>query len=536
VSLDYITPPPDLVPGSIVWAYLRDSGGDSQEQSVGQQRAEVSDYCHRHGLALGHVLADVAKSGGSVVGRDAFNDLIEMTSDPNLRPAGVLLWNFARFARNLDDSGYYKALLRKRGIVVHSLTDPIPDGPYGRAVETLIDISNEEKRRQTGRDVKRALAALTRQGFAPGGTPPRGYIAEHVVIGTKRDGQPRRVSRWVPDPKLWEFVQMAWRMRAEGKTYGEIAKATSGMLYTSKNCWATFFRNKSYLGIGKCGALEVPDHHLAAIDQATWDAVQKVRQSARSNTQRGNPNHPRRVGSPSLLSGLAVCVHCGSPMMYGKTNTTRRNPWPYYLCGQKSRKGWKSCKGRTVNGRKADAEVLNAVLDKVLTPDLMEPLRLHLQHRANNRSALQHDVQLAQEALAECEKTIHHLVDQIEHFGPSTFIAKKLQEREGERARLMENLKAAKAASQVSQLQVTPELLAATLDDVRSEVLGARDAHELALLRRMLRHYVEKIELGYNVARIHYKLSWDALDQGLGSVPVGALIQSEVKALVHTWE
>ena len=71
----------------MVWAYLRDSGGDAQEQSVPQQKAEIQAYCRRHNLILGHIFADVARSGGSVIGRDAFNDLVDMVKDPDLRPA-----------------------------------------------------------------------------------------------------------------------------------------------------------------------------------------------------------------------------------------------------------------------------------------------------------------------------------------------------------------------------------------------------------------------------------------------------------------
>jgi hypothetical protein len=48
---DYISPPTTLSPGSLVWGYLRDSGGDAQEQSVHQQKAELIQYCQRYGLA-----------------------------------------------------------------------------------------------------------------------------------------------------------------------------------------------------------------------------------------------------------------------------------------------------------------------------------------------------------------------------------------------------------------------------------------------------------------------------------------------------
>jgi DNA invertase Pin-like site-specific DNA recombinase len=229
-----------------------------------------------------------------VVGRDAFLDMVDMSADAELRPAGLLLWNFARFARDLDDSSYYKALLRRNGLVVHSLTDPIPDGIYGRMVETLIDIANEEKRPQTGRDVKRALRAIFQQGYSFG-VPPRGYLREQVVIGKKRDGSERKGSRWVPDPEVWDLVKLAWQLRAEGRPYEAIQRATDRRVYISKNCWPTFFSNKAYLGVGVWGDLEIPDHHPAAIDQATWQAVQKVREGGMRGANPGNMYSRRRV-------------------------------------------------------------------------------------------------------------------------------------------------------------------------------------------------------------------------------------------------
>ena len=76
---DYYPPPKNLLTNSLVWAYYRDSGGESQEQSVSQQKTEIEAYCQRHGLILAHIFADVAKSGGSVVGRDSFLDMIDLS-------------------------------------------------------------------------------------------------------------------------------------------------------------------------------------------------------------------------------------------------------------------------------------------------------------------------------------------------------------------------------------------------------------------------------------------------------------------------
>ncbi|MFT3892985.1 MAG: hypothetical protein QM730_15245 [Anaerolineales bacterium] len=61
----YAHPPRGLSASARVWAYLRDSGGPSQEQSVDQQEQEIIAYCKRHSLVLGessgmwHALAGV---------------------------------------------------------------------------------------------------------------------------------------------------------------------------------------------------------------------------------------------------------------------------------------------------------------------------------------------------------------------------------------------------------------------------------------------------------------------------------------------
>src|SRR5688572_21270799 len=100
---DYSPPPRDLPPGSIVWAYLRDSGGPAQDQSVEQQEQEVKAYCKRYGLVLTRIFRDVARSAGSDVGRDEFMAMVEIITDVTLRPQGLILWDFARFARNEID-------------------------------------------------------------------------------------------------------------------------------------------------------------------------------------------------------------------------------------------------------------------------------------------------------------------------------------------------------------------------------------------------------------------------------------------------
>ncbi len=329
-------PPRPLCPGSRVVAYVRDSGGDAQEQSIPQQVKAIAQYCQQHNLALEQVFADEAITAGSAQGRHAFHAMLDLLQTSPAPPAGVLIWNFARFARELDDAAFYKGAIRRRGIHLHSLTDIIPDGEHGRVIEAIIDFTNAEKLRQTSRDVKRALRQLAEAGFSTGGCPPVGYLAEKVALGARRDGAARIASRWVIDPDRVDDVRLAWNLRAAGASYAQIQAATGGRLFTTRNSWGTFFTNKTYLGIGKCGGLEIPNHHPAIIDPAVWDAVQDQQNAHPSRRQVGHPNHPRRKGSPALLSGVARCAHCGAAMVYGRGAGPA--PWAHYRCGSKQRR------------------------------------------------------------------------------------------------------------------------------------------------------------------------------------------------------
>ena len=65
-----------LPPGSRVVGYFRDSGGEEQERSVDEQRRVAQQHCQQHHLVLVRGFADEARPGGTVVGSDAFGNLI----------------------------------------------------------------------------------------------------------------------------------------------------------------------------------------------------------------------------------------------------------------------------------------------------------------------------------------------------------------------------------------------------------------------------------------------------------------------------
>jgi DNA invertase Pin-like site-specific DNA recombinase len=518
---DYMPPPSELSPGSTVWVYLRDSGGSAQEMSVKQQQDEVERFSAQYGLIIRHIFADVARTGTTTVGRDAFNDMIDMVEDVELRPDGLLLWNFARFAREMDDASFFKGLIRRNRIVIHSMTDQVAQGEFRRMHEAMIDYSNENKSRQTSLDVKRALRALVRQGFSCGGLPPRGYKAEPVVIGTKRDNSPRKVSRWVPDPDLWEAGKMAWKMRAQGRSYYEIQEATGCRLYRSKGSWVSFFQNKTFLGIGKCGMELFEDHHPAMVDRETWDKVQEIQQAHPRRGSSGGKRHPRRQITAAMLTGLVVCLHCGSAMVAKKY--THSGTWRCYICNKKYLQGYDACEGRQVNARHAEVVVLDTLLNRILTPTYFNQLLERVQARLENDPDFDNRIALLRKSLADTERAIQNLLDMVENFGAQSAVD-RLRQREAEKATLAGQLQNLESQLHARHLQLSPEALEEVFHVWREQMNDMLGRQDIQVARIMIEQFITKIELGYDDVRIRYRYP---LGAGLGRGNEKEMLEAE---------
>ena len=497
----YSPPPPGLPAGARVWAYLRDSGGPSQEQSIDQQEQEIIAYCKRHSLVIVQIFRDVARSGGSTIGRDAFMSMMDLSEDEMSRPQGLLIWNFARFARDYNDSVYYKATLHRRGVIVHSLTDQIPADDFaGRIVETVINLANEEKRRQTSRDVKRGLKSLVSKGFAPG-VPPRGYMAVKVTIGERRDGTPRIVSKWEPDPVLSEYVKIAWQLRAEGKSYREISKATHNKLYSSNNSWVSFFRNKSYLGYGISGDLEIHDHHEPLISFELWEAVQRIREAHPFYGKKGSLNHPRRVGNPTILSGFTYCLECGSMMTHSTGN--KKHPWNNYLCGIKGRRGFTACKSRRVGARNVETKIIAAVLSHILTQKYLSEVIEETKKQFDSTAEIERQIKAAKRTLEDLDIAIQRTLNTIEKTG-SQAAQDRLKQREAERAQVKGEIERLSLQLATAQTEITPEAMKIILTTWRDQFDKLQETGNVREIKAWLMQFISRIELGYNKARIFY--------------------------------
>jgi len=478
-----LPPPTTLPPGSIVDIYVRDSGGSRQGASTDQQIIELEAYCAQYGLQLRHKFTDIAKSGGSTVGRDEFNHMLDLTRRPEDRPQGILLWNHARFARDLNDAIYYKALLRNRGVVIHSLTDPIPEGQYGRIIEFFIDISNEEKRRQTSTDAKRGLRDLVMiHGCVPG-VPPRGFLRQPVTLPLRRDSSPRIAHRWVPDPELRERVRKAFEMRASGSTLAQIHAELH--LFGGINSYKTFFINRLYIGILEFGGLVIENYCEPLIDMDTWLAVQRrIQEHARAKYDR---LHPRRFASPYLLSGLVYCGACGSSMS-ANTVTHDRGRNEAYRCSRSKRRA--GCTQGRIGRKTLETAVLTTLQDYVLLPDSLAAIyeiQMNSSHRDEERRLLRLDTLRAERRKLSTQ--IANLTRAIAEHGHTQALLDRLAELEAKRAQM--NTEYTGLESQ--RFQPTPILAPEQIAALSGQLTSILENAQVELVKPLLRAFIYKI-------------------------------------------
>lgn len=497
-------PPATLPPGSIVIAYLRDSGGPNQEESIGQQERVIIDYCKEHGLVLGRFYSETA-SGRKTKNRsqflEMFNDVMTMPKDS--LPAGLILWAYSRFSRDTVDFNYYLYGFIKHGLIVHSLTEEIPEGMAGQIILSVKAYTNADYSIQLGKQIKRGIADRVKAGYSNGGTPPKGYLVVRDYQGNRRNGAQRIGVRWERDPELAPLVVLAWEMRAQGKGYGAIIKATGGKLYNSKNSFACHFRNKSYLGIGKAGGLEIPDHHEALITWELWEAVKQV-ESTMPNAghyQPGSLTHPRRLCHPSLLSGLIFCIQCGAAMVLHTAKDYR-----CYLCGKRDRqRGYQDCpNSRSVNAPKADRLVLDAVLNRILSPSFVESLLDEIQSQMVDTSKLDREIGDANNLIIITERSITRLLKLAEGAGEIEEITTRMKELRQEKSELTAKIKRLQAERAVEMPTITPEALALVFSEMRAQIEQATETGDMLTAKNLLAHFVSKIELGHDAATIHY--------------------------------
>jgi len=337
--------------------------------SISAQLKALREYAIKNGHTVIKEYVDEAESGRTAA-RPAFREMIGTAKLKHPPFDMILVWKLSRFARNREDSIIYKSLLRKQGIQVVSINEPIEDTPTGRLMEGIIEVIDEFYSSNLAQDVIRGMRENAARGFFNGSRAPFGYIRKKV-----KDGEKMR-NTLEPDPSHIAIVQRIFGECADGKGLKEITKDLNrdGIPAPAGGKWGKqrihkILTNEAYVGCLVWGKNHKGKSNLPLVrKEGAWPAIigretfDRVQTSL--NARAPKVTHPRVTSSHYLLSGLIHCRKCGAAYIGYAAKSGR---FHYYVCGTTYSKGKETCPSQHLPKETVERFVVDKIKSYILT-------------------------------------------------------------------------------------------------------------------------------------------------------------------------
>ena len=303
-------------------AYIRVSDERQDEYSPDSQLKKIREYAAREGYQIPEefVFYDDGISGKSVKKRDDFNRMIAIASEKTHPFEAIFVWKFSRFARNQEESIAFKNYLKKRGVTVVSVSEPIPEGEFGSLIERIIEWMDEFYLKNLSVEVQRGMSEKVSRG-EPVVPPPFGYVMKEgkyylykenadivrEVFERYANGEKQRaLAMWLGD----KGIRTKYGKRPDNRFVDYMLTNSTyigKIRYTTDGSRAISRRNLSNDSI-----MEVDGHHEPIISMDLWEKVQKVY----TEQKKSYPKYARREQPIQyMLKGLVRCSDCGGTLI-----------------------------------------------------------------------------------------------------------------------------------------------------------------------------------------------------------------------------
>lgn len=320
-------------------AYIRVSTNDQMELSPESQLKEILKYADLNGISVKEDFIFMEKEGRSgkrAENRPEFQRMIA-TAKTLPRPFDlVLVWKFSRFARNQDESTFYKGMLRKKlGIDIISVSEPILDGMYGRLIELIIEWQDEFYSCNLSAEVHRGMEQKALSGgyqsAFPFGYRPNGPGKPPVVIRAQANIVKTIFTLYVTENL--NITDIARQLNVQGHTTKNgncferrtVSYILQNPFYAGKLCWNRNPRKtKKKDMLNEENTITVKGQHKAIISEELFEAAAK-----RIEQERRSPSVRNVATCRHFLSGLIKCPYCGSGLSYSSSQSPSFQCWKY---------------------------------------------------------------------------------------------------------------------------------------------------------------------------------------------------------------
>ena len=383
--------------------------------SISAQLKALKKYAHEHDYQVVAEFVDEAETGRTSA-RPEFKKMISMARRPEKPFDLILVYKYSRFARNREDSIVFKAMLKKKGIQVVSITEPFEDTPTGRLLQAFIESLDEFYSDNLGEEVTRGMRESASRGFYLSSKPPYGYRKIRV-----RDGGKERTKLEI-NPDEAPVVTSIFSDISSGMGLTEIAKElnSKGIRGPRGKGWGktglySILGNEIHTGTFIWGRnskrglepIRVEGACPAIVDRETFNRVHNLLKD-RAPVK----IHPKRASSRFLLSGLARCGYCGKALI---GQDAKSGKFSYYVCSTLCKKGAGSCLSRYLNSTKFEGLVIDKIKQHILTEDNLVCLVNLVNEEMDSASkSYQNELGLILNEMGDVNSRLERLYDAIE--------------------------------------------------------------------------------------------------------------------------
>jgi site-specific DNA recombinase len=286
-----------------------------EEQITGYSLDAQLDACRGYALTQGwEIVNEFVEPGltGTTDKRPAFQAMIQAALDGDFDV--VLVHKYDRLNRNRFDAVLYKHMLRGRGVMVISASEPgVGDGPAGVLMEGMLEVIAEFYSANLSAEVRKGIRRKAANG-EPVGPVPVGYerhAGSSLVAVTELGAS---ITEAFQEFATGRYTLKTWA--AEAYQRGFRARANPRI---SPGAWQFIFRNRFYLGLIIYDGAEYQGRHMPLVDEETFMRVQDLLNIRVGSRQYRRPRE-------YLLRGLLWSVAYGRTM----TGTTAKDKYTYY--------------------------------------------------------------------------------------------------------------------------------------------------------------------------------------------------------------
>jgi len=397
--------------------YARYSSDLQRESSIEDQIRRCREYAARRGWIVieAWVIADRAKSGGSVAGRASLQRLVAAAKSKGCPFNCVLIDDTSRLARDLADSLRTLGILDFYNVTVVSVSNGIDSADANaRTLLTMHGMMDENDLTKLSERVHRGQEGRALLGYTTGG---RLYGYNNVPIEdptrNSKYGRPavKAVDREI-NPEQAAVVIRIFTMYAQGMGQGAIAvQLNQEGVPGPRGRWSKYtihemLRNELYRGISvwgrtkksrnpetgkrisrrtpesRCRRVEVPK--LRIISEELWRAVEARREMAQATFhQRGGLTRTERSRT-YLFSGILVCGECKRSMVISAGGGRRG----YVKYGCHGHKHTGICRNRLmIRQDRLEEQLLAALEQQVLSPAILDGVVARCERELTRRLA-----------------------------------------------------------------------------------------------------------------------------------------------------